>query len=55
MNIKIKNIEYYHPKTSYSNEYFLKHFSEQDVDISGLLNVTGRDQRYVSENFMKIL
>ncbi|EPY2280751.1 ketoacyl-ACP synthase III [Clostridium sporogenes] len=51
MNIKIKNIEYYHPKTSYSNEYFLKHFSEQDVDISGLLNVTGRDQRYVSENF----
>ncbi len=51
MNIKIKNIEYYHPKTSYSNEYFLKHFSDQDVDISGLLNVTGRNQRYVSEDF----
>ncbi|GAA0114922.1 3-oxoacyl-[acyl-carrier-protein] synthase III C-terminal domain-containing protein [Clostridium senegalense] len=51
MNIKIKNIEYYHPKTSYSNEYFLNHFSKQDVDISGLLNVTGRNQRYVSEDF----
>ena len=50
MSVKIKNIKYYHPKTSYSNEYFLRHFSEQGVDISGLLNVTGRNHRYISEN-----
>ncbi len=29
----------------------MKHFSNQDLDISGLLNVTGRDQRYISEDF----
>ncbi|MBU5484183.1 ketoacyl-ACP synthase III [Clostridium sp. MSJ-11] len=51
MSIKIKNIEYYHPKTKYSNEYFVKHFFNQDVDISGLLNITGRNQRYISEDF----
>lgn len=51
MSVKIKNIEYYHPKTSYSNEHFLNHFSKQGIDITGLLNVTGRDKRYVSEDY----
>lgn len=50
MNVKIKAIDYYHPKTKYSNEYFLDHFSKQGVDISGLLEVTGRKERYISED-----
>lgn len=51
MSVKIKNIEYYHPKTIYSNEHFLKHFSEYGVDITGLLTATGRNKRYISEDF----
>lgn len=51
MNVKINRIEYYHPKTKYSNDYFLKHFSNQGTDISGLLTVTGRENRYISEDF----
>lgn len=51
MGIKIKNIQYYTPKTSYSNDYFLNHFEKQGVDISGLLKVTGRESRYISEDF----
>ena len=50
MNVKIKAIDYYHPKTKYSNEYFLDHFSKQGMDISGLLRVTGRKERYISED-----
>ena len=50
MKVKIKNIEYYTPKHKYSNEHFLKHFSDQGVDISGLLKVTGRNERYISED-----
>ncbi|MGG7177951.1 3-oxoacyl-[acyl-carrier-protein] synthase III C-terminal domain-containing protein [Clostridium paraputrificum] len=51
MNVKIKEIGYYTPETNYSNDHFLKHFSNQGIDISGLLNVTGRDQRYISEDY----
>lgn len=51
MSVKINRIEYYHPTTSYSNEYFLKHFSEQGTDITGLLEVTGRKNRYISNDF----
>ncbi|WP_163195055.1 ketoacyl-ACP synthase III [Clostridium thermarum] len=51
MNVKINRIEYYHPKSKFSNDYFLEHFSKQGVDISGLLAVTGREQRYISEDF----
>lgn len=51
MKVKIKNIEYYTPKTKYSNEHFLKHFSDQGIDISGLLKVTGRKERYISDDY----
>ncbi len=51
MNVKINKIEYYHPDTKYSNDYFLNHFSQQGTDISGLLNVTGRENRYISDDF----
>lgn len=50
MKVKIKNIEYYTPKTKYTNDHFLNHFSSQGVDISGLLRVTGRNERYISED-----
>lgn len=51
MNVKINRIEYYHPKTKYSNDYFVKHFSDQGIDITGLLEVTGREYRYVSQDY----
>lgn len=51
MNVKINRIEYYHPESKYSNEYFLDHFSKQGIDITGLLDVTGREHRYISEDF----
>lgn len=51
MNVKINRIEYYHPETKYSNDYFLKHFSDQGTDITGLLKVTGRKHRYISEDY----
>lgn len=50
MKVKIKNIEYYTPKNKYSNEHFLEHFANQGVDISGLLKVTGRNERYISDD-----
>lgn len=51
MNVKINRVEYYHPSSKFSNEYFLNHFSEQGIDISGLLRVTGIENRYISEDF----
>lgn len=51
MNIKINRIEHFHPETKYSNDYFLNHFAEQGTDITGLLKVTGRKNRYISEDF----
>ena len=53
MNIKINRIEHFHPETKYSNEYFLDHFKKQDVDITGLLKVTGRKDRYISEDLQE--
>lgn len=50
MNIKIKGIEYYHPKSKYSNEYFINHFNEKGIDISGLLEASGRQNRYISDD-----
>jgi 3-oxoacyl-[acyl-carrier-protein] synthase-3 len=50
VNVKINRIEYYHPNSRFSNEYFLEHFSQQGADISGLLQVTGREHRYISED-----
>lgn len=50
MGIKINRLEYYHPDEKYSNNYFLKHFKERNVNISGLLKTTGRENRYISTN-----
>lgn len=50
MNVRVKEIAYYHPKKVYSNDFFINQYDEIGVDIRGLLEVTGRNQRYASEN-----
>lgn len=50
MNVKIKALEYYHPEKIYTNDYFVEHFEKQGIDIQGLLKVSGRKQRFISEN-----
>lgn len=47
-NVKIREVAIYHPENKVGNDYFLKHFEEQGKDITGLLEVTGRDTRYLS-------
>lgn len=50
MNVKIKSIEYYHPEKVYYNDYFIEHFEKQGINIHGLLKVSGREKRFISEN-----
>lgn len=50
MNIRIKEIGYYHPKNKVSNQYFLDFYDKQDVDIRGLLEASGKKDRYISTN-----
>lgn len=50
MNIKIKEIAYYHPFNKVSNDEFIKHFDGIDVNIRGLLKASGRENRYLSDN-----
>lgn len=47
-NVIIKDISYYHPQNAVSNDYFIEHFDKQGKDIRPLLEVTGRNQRYIS-------
>ncbi|MBC2579603.1 ketoacyl-ACP synthase III [Clostridium sp. DJ247] len=49
-NAIIKGVSYYHPENSVDNSYFLEHFQKQGQDISGLLKVTGRESRYISND-----
>lgn len=49
-NVQIRQTAIYHPANKVGNEFFLKHFEEMGKDISGLLEVTGRDKRYLSDN-----
>ena len=50
-NAVIKGVAYYHPENSVSNEYFIKHFEKQGKDIRHLLENTGRENRYISDDF----
>lgn len=50
MNVKIKALEYYHPESIYTNDYFIKYFSKRGTDVTGLLNSCGRKNRYISED-----
>lgn len=49
-NALIKGIAYYHPKNKVDNAYFIDHFKKQGIDIDGLLSITGRQFRYISND-----
>ena len=49
-NVRIKVIESYHPKNKVSNEFFLNYYDNINVDVRGLLNTSGRQDRYLSNN-----
>lgn len=50
-NAVIKGVAYYHPENSVGNEYFIEHFEKQGKDIRHLLESTGRENRYISDDF----
>lgn len=49
-NSLIIGVSYYHPERKVNNEYFIEHFKKQGTDIRGLLKVTGRRSRYISDS-----
>lgn len=49
-NCMITGISYYHPSHKVDNDYFIEHFKNLGTDISGLLKVTGRNSRYISDD-----
>lgn len=49
-NCMIKAVSYYHPKNKVDNAYFIEHFKRQGKDIQHLLEVTGRESRYISDD-----
>lgn len=46
-NIKIKQVEMYHPQHAVNNDFYYKHFEEQGEDIKKFLTHMGRKDRYV--------
>ncbi|WP_100489577.1 ketoacyl-ACP synthase III [Sporolactobacillus pectinivorans] len=50
LNIIIRSVGAYHPETSLSNEYFLKHFHDQGKDIDHFLTHMGRESRYMIQS-----
>lgn len=49
-NCVIKGVSYYHPENGVNNSFFIKHFKEQGEDIHNLLEATGRNHRYISND-----
>lgn len=49
-NAVIKDVAYYHPDNLVSNEYFIEHFDKQGKNIKNLLETTGREYRYISDD-----
>lgn len=47
--IVIRNVAVYHPQNVKDNEFFIKHFEAQGIDVSHLLQVIGRDSRYMAD------
>lgn len=47
-NAVIKGISSYHPDNVVDNNFYIDHFDEKNIDIRGLLRVTGRNKRYIS-------
>ncbi|WP_339229220.1 ketoacyl-ACP synthase III [Oceanobacillus sp. FSL K6-2867] len=50
MNIKIKEVGIYHPKTSVNNDFYIDHFQKQGKDISRFVQHMGRKDRYINKN-----
>lgn len=49
-NCMITGISYYHPEHKVGNDFFIEHFKKQGTDISGLLQATGRNSRYIADS-----
>ena len=49
-NIKIREVEVYHPENQVRNQYYLDHFNRQGKDIDRLLKAFGKDKRYIINN-----
>lgn len=47
-NVIIKDIAVYHPDNKVDNNYFINHFDRQGKDIRRLLEVMGREYRFIS-------
>jgi len=47
-NVKILEVAVYHPENKVGNDYYIRHFAKQGKDITGLLEATGRENRYLS-------
>lgn len=50
VNIKVRNIEVFHPKKKISNDYFIEHFKQQGKDIERLLEFMGKKERFHIDN-----
>lgn len=50
VNVRIKNVGYYHPSNQVSNEIFEEFFDKKNIDIRGLMQTSGRKYRYISDN-----
>ncbi|MBC8059879.1 MAG: ketoacyl-ACP synthase III [Clostridiaceae bacterium] len=49
-NAVIKEVAYYHPENVVTNEFYLDHFNKMGRDITPLLEITGRNKRYISKD-----
>lgn len=49
-HIKIKEINIYHPEKLMNKEHYLKFYEEEGKDINSLLNVLGREDKYVIDS-----
>ena len=49
-NINIVSTGVYHPKNKVHNEYFINHFNEMGIEVSGLLKHLNREYRYLSDD-----
>lgn len=48
MNIKIREIEIYHPENLVDNAFYTEKFKTQGKDITRLLESFGKDKRYIA-------
>lgn len=49
-NVNIIGTGIYHPSNIVSNKPFIEHFKKQNIDIVGLLEKTGKNNRYIVKN-----